>query len=103
MPDSSGFADAPVTRALLFYLVAASLVVALADVKDLVDLKVSGGFAGGGGGGGGGGYGYDKDGGIAEGYGYEAGEAENSWGWWILVRVWRVAVWQVGQFLFCVI
>ena len=96
MPDRSGFADAPVTRALLFYLVAASLVVALADVKDLVDLRVRSGGAGTGAGAGADAGAYDGHGGHG-GHGNE--EAEDmlmSWGWWVLERVWRLGVWQVS-------
>ena len=83
MPDRSGFAHAPVTRALLFYLVAASLVVSLADVKDLVDLRI-GGIGGGG---------DDGD------DGYEAEETHMmllGW-WWVLGWVWRLGVWQVSN------
>ena len=73
MPDSSGFADAPVTRALLFYLVAASLVVSIADVKDLVDLRIGGSV-------------------LAVGEREEPGR----WFWWVLGCVWRLVIWQVG-------
>lgn len=73
MPESSGFADAPVTRALLFYLVAASLVVSVADVKDLVDLRVGG----------------------SRPAAYEGEESER-WLLWVLERVWRLGIWQVG-------
>ena len=77
MPDSSGFADAPVTRVLLFYLVAASLVVSLADVKDLVDLRVGRSH-------------------LA----VDEGEESKRWLSWVLQCVCRLGIWQVGALIF---
>ena len=119
MPDQSGFANAPATRTLLFSLLAASLVVALADGKDLFDLRVGGffsssslysglsaGYEGGRGrakGDGGGGEGEmrgGEDGVDGFGYGAAGGAGEYSvmgglglagWVWWVV----RLGVWQV--------